>query len=232
MMKSVVVSSLVIFLSGTHAIAQDRTTGESLLSMDPIIERCGGGISLTVDGTLQGQIADAYGQSDLEGDEFVLEREAAIFSDATASERIELLQIFTDCIKFSIAQGTTQYVPAYPEPTEKEMLMALHDRMGGFYDEASGSAIVQNPINGMEMVIDEFEKHQCRVSTTSTGYVCTYSIRVGVNFFSNEGTRAGDDHARAVNMLFGWMSGGANQPAELVERRFFMSGDSWFATDS
>jgi len=218
-------------LSVSQASAQERRTGDSLLNMDPIIERCSGGMALSVEGKLQGQIADEYGKSDLEGDAFVLNRQGAIFSGATPSERIELLKIFTDCIKALISAQAGQYLPEYAEPTEREMLRALQGQLGGYYDESTGRAIIQNPLNGMEMTFDYFRKHQCRISTNSTGYICTYSIKVGTKFFSNDGTAAGNSHAGAVNALLELLGGGSKRPATVTEKRFVKDGDTWSVTE-
>jgi len=221
-MKYLRLATLLMALASSQATADD---------LDSVVAQCGGGITISVDGQLQGKIADAYEESDLAGDEFVLNRSASIFEDATPSERIPLLQIFTDCIKFAMSQKNGSYVPTYPEPTEREMLAAHQARFGSFLNEATGGAIVQNPINGIEMDIGHFEKHECRISTTSTGYSCTYSVRVDIGFFSNEGTSAGNDHARAVQSLFDLLSGGTTRPPSLNENRFFLSGDRWLVAE-
>lgn len=199
--------------------------------LDSMVAQCGGGITLSVDGDLQGKIAEAYEEGDVRGDEFVLNRSASIFQNATPSERIPLLQIFTDCIKFSMAQKSGTYVPAYPEPTEREMLAAHQARFGKFLNEATGGAVIQNPINGIALNIASFEKHECRISARSVGYNCSYSVKVDVGFFSNEGTSAGNEHATAVQTLFDLFTGGQARQPSTNENRFFKSGARWLVAE-
>ncbi len=220
-------SSLVAF-----RIPQEREVVESLVNFDEIVRLCGGGISQMAGLSSTDQIAYAYSRSDAEGDSFVFQNQNEIFSGTAPSERNALLKVFTDCVKtVANSRQADHRSLGYPEPTEKEMLGALQDLLGGSYDESTRAFVVQNPISGILMTIDQFRKHQCRVSTTGVGYDCTYAIKVGIKFFSNEDTDDGKDHAQAVNTLLGFMTRGDNRPAEITKRRFFKTGDNWFASE-
>lgn len=64
---------------------------------------------------------------------------------------------------------------------------------------------VDNPINGISGKITYVEKLGCVPARNRPGYLCDYLVEVDTQFHSNEGTVAGQNHAQAVQALFGWL---------------------------
>lgn len=79
----------------------------------------------------------------------------------------------------------------------------------------------------MTMTLVDFEKLGCQVAAQGPGYVCSYFTRVTMSIHSNEGTRAGDRHADAVNQLLRAMMGGRESVGETSTRRFLMTSEGW-----
>lgn len=113
------------------------------------------------------------------------------------------------------------------EPTEDEMkeaiLQAMQNRGGSRSD--TNSISLNNPISGASVSITEFKKIGCEKATNRPGYYCDYEISAGMKFYSNEGTRAGDNHAAGVNALMGMFM--PQNTISTQTRRFVKSGSQW-----
>ena len=120
----------------------------------------------------------------------------------------------------------------YSEPSEIEMKQALMTAMEGRGGNRYGpdSIGVDNPIAGVEMEIEYFEKAGCRPANYGAGYFCTYVTTMSFRTHSNEGTAAGDAHADAVNQLLGALMGGRSV-TDTVTRRFVKAGNTWYASE-
>ncbi|PXX13934.1 hypothetical protein [Nitrosomonas ureae] len=90
------------------------------------------------------------------------------------------------------------------EPTEEQMKEAILQAMqneGGV--RSNNSVSVNNPLSGASVTINSFKKLGCEKAMSKPGYNCDYEVSAGINFHSNEGSAAGDNHAAGVNALFG-----------------------------
>lgn len=94
------------------------------------------------------------------------------------------------------------------EPTEAEMLTALRFAVHGDADALN----VDNAVSGYSVAIDGFEKIGCVRAVEKPGHVCDYIVSASFDFRSNEGTLAGDRHARAVQGLYEAFVGMSNAP--------------------
>ncbi|QSA95654.1 hypothetical protein [Methylococcus sp. EFPC2] len=109
------------------------------------------------------------------------------------------------CLLWLAAPG--QADAAYPEPSESEMKSAIERTMvqRGGTQGAPGEVVVENALSGVSLKIVDFEKLGCSPAQ-GAGYFCTYQITTKANFYSNEGTRAGNNHAAGANALLGWVA--------------------------
>lgn len=157
------------------------STGKAQVdNIDQRIAACAAGLTTTINGALKGKIGQAYEESDVVGDNFVLDQLGSIFKDATPAERIELFKIYTECLKSERGQSRAS-VLEYPEPSAEEMLSAHLAQV--------------SPLALQLMPVTDFEKGGCSV-IANVGYECSYRIRAGgfgsassvVNTFSKIGT--------------------------------------------
>jgi hypothetical protein len=119
--------------------------------------------------------------------------------------------------------------PTYREPTEEEMKRAMERAMlqRGGTQTRPGEVSIDNSINGMTLTIISFRKLGCEPANQGPGYVCSYHVRSKMTAHSNEGTRAGDRHAAAVNQLLLGIMGGREEAADTATRRFLRMDDEW-----
>lgn len=156
MFKRLLLSFLVVLCLPSAGLAQVN-------DIDRRVAVCSAGLSTSIDGELKGKIGEAYEESDVVGDNFVLEQLGSIFKGATASERIELFKIYTECLK-SERENAGSTGPDYNEPTEADMLKAHSGRV--------------SPIALRMFPITRFSKQGCS-SAGAEGYECSYGIVAG-----------------------------------------------------
>lgn len=90
------------------------------------------------------------------------------------------------------------------------------------------AAIGTNPINGMSVSIEDFEKLSCVAAQNKPGFVCDYRVTVKTGFHLNEGTADGHAHAQAVTTLMILMNGGRPLvESSAVTARFVHSKGEW-----
>lgn len=177
MIRSVFTSAIfsVLFLGilASHVNAQ-------VSDIDRRIAICSAGSSTSIDGELKGRIGEAYEESDVVGDNFVLSQLGSIFKDANAEERVELFKIYTECLKSEREHFQSRGL-GYPEPSEAEMLAAHSEQV--------------SPWAIQMFQITYFVKEGC-TAIENRGYECSYRIRAGsggptklvVNTFAKTGS--------------------------------------------
>lgn len=193
-------------------------------------------LRVKLEGTVGGFIAkrlagaEAAGEGEVFQDGKLLER----LIEASPDDAKEIYRMYLDCVKPTInkmlREKLSSYYPNYDEPTEAEMRSALEAKMMARGANRKGEAFtVGNPINGIQLNIQKFEKDSCRISTHGGGYECTYFIETGITAFSNEKTQAGQDHAESVNKFFAFFMGGSDgaSSSEVVVRRFVQLDQGW-----
>lgn len=123
--------------------------------------------------------------------------------------------------------------PGYPEPSEAQMHEALMRAMEGRGGNRRGANTISsdNMIAGMAINIESFDKAGCRLASYGAGYFCTFVATTSLQAYSNEGTRAGDQHAQAVNTLMTALMGGRSSTSTTT-RRFVRANGTWYASES
>lgn len=117
--------------------------------------------------------------------------------------------------------------PESGEPTEEEMKEALlrtMEKRGG-QRKGGDSVVIGNPIAGMTIKIEKFEKLGCKPANYGAGYECTYNSTISQSFHSNDGTARGDQQADAWNKFLKGLGGGAVN--ETTTKNFALSKEGW-----
>ena len=115
------------------------------------------------------------------------------------------------------------------EPTEAEMKEALLSAMEarGVKRTAEGGIELNNPIAGVTIKMEKFEKIGCAPPNYGPGYFCSYNVNVSMTLFSNEGSEGAARHMNALNYLMRLLAGGNGVVTERVTRKFVWSNDRW-----
>lgn len=116
------------------------------------------------------------------------------------------------------------------EPTEDEMRAAAewaYANAGTGTGEA-GELRIDNPLSGVTASFKDFEKLSCTPAINKPGFVCDYMVTASMSFHSNMGSAGGDAHAKAVDDLIHFFSGGRTRGMrQAVTARFIQSKGKW-----
>jgi len=220
---------IISALTSSASIAKELPSSEEFQNL---LTGCAMGSELEVNANLIGSITDIYSGSKTQG-KAVVNIKSKLLELMPERDRLEAYKTYVSCID-KILSDSEAYRPAYSEPSEYEMkrsiLNAMQSRGGKLRED--GSVAVENPIDGVSIKLIEFEKLGCEPATYGTGYFCNYSATLSTNFFSNERSEAGRNHAAAVNVLFGFLNGGKNTSTETSLRRFIKSKGGWLVADT
>ena len=116
------------------------------------------------------------------------------------------------------------------EPTADEMRGAVERDLSGRGNTAGrpNEARIDNPLNGITVSAEDFEKLGCVAAQNKPGYVCDYRITIKTSFHSNEGSADGAAHAQAVTTLMTILNGGRPLvQTTAVTARFVKTNGEW-----